>query len=169
MTSAEDKCSNLVTPELQNRLVKIALQIAGDFHIKLDYSHNSIKQVEKILGKVHIEYAKTKNEDGLNGIAVGLAAYIVATIVKNTKEGRWYIDHVNFGEKSFPFYWREAILFPCGWCQKRIFDGEGDNIWSKYNICTMDELVNSTTDTKTADVKDNELRNKLKYFFSRRK
>jgi hypothetical protein len=41
---------------------------------------------------------------------------------------------------QFPFEWIGGDLFLYGWCQKRIFDGKEDNIWSKYQICVLEKL-----------------------------
>ena len=63
--------------KLQVKLVGYAIQIADSFKIKLDYSDKSIKKVEKILSKIHKDYIKSKNDEGLNGIALEFAFYIM--------------------------------------------------------------------------------------------
>lgn len=107
----------------------------GDYN--LDYSHRSVQDVEEILADFHKLYASTGQTEGMNGIAMEFAAYLVATIERNGGDGRWEVNHPEFGDGSFPFYWRESTLFPLAWCQKRIFDGEADNVWSKYQALVL--------------------------------
>ena len=126
--------------ELRDELLDYANQIAENYRIKLDFSHRSIKLVEKILAKVHKDYRKSQNEEGLSGIALEFATYIVAVIERNGEKGRWERNHPDFGEDSFPFYWKDTTLFPYAWCLKRIFDGKGDDVWAKYKTMVLQEL-----------------------------
>ena len=90
---------------------------------------------------MHYEYKKTKDEKGLNGIALEFAAYIVEVIRRNSDEkGMWYRDHAIFGEKSFPFNWKGEALFPYSWCKKRIFDGEADDVYFKYKSIVLPKM-----------------------------
>ena len=123
--------------ELKEEMSGLAVQIANGFGIELDYSVESIRQVEKILGDIHKEYKKTKDEEGLNGIALEFAAYIVKVIEKNIGPVRWERDHPEVGADSFPLYLGDGAIFPFGWCSKRIYDGSGDNVWSKFNYLVL--------------------------------
>ncbi|MBI2543551.1 MAG: hypothetical protein HYW24_05205 [Candidatus Aenigmarchaeota archaeon] len=125
--------------KLQTQLTKNALDIAKGFGIDLDFSHESIKQVEKILADIHEEYKKTKNEEGLRGIAISFAAYIISVIERNSGKGKWERNHPKIGPDTFPFSWRDSYLFPYGWCVKRIYDGKSDNVWVKYKVCVLDK------------------------------
>ena len=125
--------------DLQIRLTDLALQVAREgFGKRLDFSTDSIREVESILAAVHEEYVKTQNEEGLNGIALEFGAYIATTIQRNTGEGVLERDHPEFGEASFPFHFGGGTLFPYGWCVKRIFDGPADDIWSKYRALVLE-------------------------------
>jgi hypothetical protein len=125
-------------PDLQLELTQLALQIARDsFGKKLDFSHDSIKVVESILSEFHLEYEKSKNEEGLNGIALEFGAYIATVIQRNLGEGVLERDDPQFGQATFPFRYSGGTIFPYGWCMKRIFDGEGDDVWAKYNVCVL--------------------------------
>lgn len=70
----------------------------------------------------------------MNGIALEFGSYIAATIQKNTNLGKFERNHPTFGKDTFPFYWKENVIFPYGWCEKRIFDGKGDDVFSKYLV-----------------------------------
>lgn len=118
--------------KLRKKLVSLAIQIGKSYNYDLDYSESSIKSVEIILSEFHKDYKETGNEEGLLGISHEFGLYIVAVIEKNYGKGILERNHKDFGENSYPFYWNGGTLFPCSWCYKRIFDGEVDNVWAKY-------------------------------------
>jgi replicative DNA helicase len=61
--------------KLKHEMSALAERIASEVYgIELDYSTESIKQVEKILGRLHKEYKKTKSDEGYAGIAFEFAA-----------------------------------------------------------------------------------------------
>ena len=126
--------------EIKKQMTENALEIAKQFRVRLDYSHKSIKKVERILGKIHKSYVKTKNDDGLHGVALSFAAYIVTVIERNSSPGLWGRDHPDFGEESFPFEWQDTTLFPYAWCLKRIFDGKQDDVWAKYRAIVLSRI-----------------------------
>lgn len=126
--------------KLKEELTGYALEIAEQFGIKLDFTHNSVKRVEKILGKLHKEFKKTADEEGLHGISLEFAAYIISVIEKNSKQGVWKRDHPEIGEATFPYEWNNKTIFPYGWCMKRIYDGKQDNVWSKYKVLVLSEV-----------------------------
>ena len=121
--------------QLKEKLSKLAEQVAKQgFDIQLDYSVESIKQVEHILGVLHKEYKKTRSTEGLQGIAFEFGAYIVKVIEKHFGSAEWKTNHETFGENSFPLQWRNSTIFPVEWCRKRIFDGSGDDVWIKFQV-----------------------------------
>jgi hypothetical protein len=106
--------------------------------IKLDYSPQSIRDIENVLSGIHDAYLKSGDNTGLNGIALEFAAYIVEVIKRNYGPVKWDRDGSEFGLDSFPLLWRGRLLFPYAWCQKRIFDGPDDNVWIKFKLLVMD-------------------------------
>ncbi len=132
---------NPVSMELHTKLLNLALEIAKGFGVKLDFSFNSIQKVEEVLGRIHEDYKKTKSEDGMNGIAIEFAAYLVEVINRHSDEkGVWYTDDSHFGEKTFPFEWKGDTMFLYSWCQKRIFDGKADDVYFKYQSIILPKL-----------------------------
>jgi hypothetical protein len=121
--------------KLKDAMSALAERIAKEgFGITLDYSNDSVDQVEKVLGLCHKDYKKTRSEDGLRGIAFEFGAYIVKVIEKNVGPVRWERNHPQMGEDAFPLYLGEDdAIFPVAWCLKRIYDGPGDDVWIKYN------------------------------------
>jgi len=124
--------------ELKKELIDLSLKVGSHYGINLDFSVESVKDVEKILSKISTEYKKNKNEEGLNGLALELAAYIIAVIEKNISVGKWERDSVEFGKDVFPYDLGEGnIIFPYQWCLKRIHDGEGENVWTKFDTLVL--------------------------------
>ena len=126
--------------ELKESMSVLAERIASEaFAKRLDYSIESVHEVEAILAVLHDEYINTHSEDGLHGIALEFGAYLVKLIERNFGPVNWIRDHADFGQDSFPLDWRGHTLFPVAWCIKRIIDGPGDNVWSKFQILVLDE------------------------------
>jgi hypothetical protein len=126
--------------KLKEEMSSLAERIASEgFGIKLDYSIESIKQADKVLGELHKAYKKSKDDEGYTGIAFEFAAYIVKVIEKNVGPVRWERDHPEMGEDSFPLYLGDGALFPFAWCSKRLYDGPGDDLWSKFSVLVLKE------------------------------
>ncbi|HLL61344.1 MAG TPA: hypothetical protein VK338_06520 [Candidatus Nitrosocosmicus sp.] len=131
---------------LKKKLTSHALEIAETYGIKLDYSDESIKQVEKILGEIHKGYKKIKPndrkelEEELDGIAQAFGAYIISVIERNYEAGKWKKDHPEMGKNTFPYYWKGLTFFPNAWCYKRIVTGKADDVWAKYYIIVINHL-----------------------------
>jgi hypothetical protein len=124
----------------QRMLTEQALEVGRTLEIRLDFSHDSIKDVEEILGMIHGEYAISRDDEGLDGLALQFGAYIVTTIEKHSERGCWQPDDRDMGPSTFPFYWRGLTLFPYAWCKKRILDGPADNVWTKYRQFVVKKL-----------------------------
>src|SRR5262249_9432961 len=87
------------------------LELAKKNGIALDFSDESINEVEKFLGECHKEYKKAESEEGFHGLAMMLGAYIGEVIRQKGFGGTWARNHPEMGEDSFPFYWRDQTLF----------------------------------------------------------
>lgn len=128
-----------IPQDLRTYLVDQAINVGKNFRIKLDFSDGSVAQVDNILRLMRKDFKKTGNEEGLRGIALEMAAYIIVVIENTGPVGRWERDHPEIGEWTFPYYWKHSTLFPYAWCQKRIFDGEQDDVWVKYKTLVIDQ------------------------------
>ena len=134
--------STEVMSELKERLTTNALKIARDgFGVRLDFSNASIDKVESILGQIHGEYQRTQNDEGLRGVAVSFAAYVISVIEKISTPGVWKRDHETIGPETFPYEWNGTTIFPYGWCLKRVLDGEPDNVAVKYRALVLEKLA----------------------------
>jgi len=132
---------------LANESVKDAAQNNG---VKLDYSIDSIKEVDQILGKLHDQYAKNPSSISVNGLAAAYGAYIGEVIRKSEPGARWLRDDET-GEKSYLIVWGpgQGHSYPMGWCYRRIVDGEEDSVWIKYRAIKQGLTRNLGTSPET--------------------
>jgi hypothetical protein len=101
-------------------------------HINLDYSVDSIKQVEEILGRLHGQYATDPSSISAKGLGSAYGAYIGEVIRRSEPGARWERDDAVGGEKSYPIIWQDGHSYPMAWCYHRIVNGPEDNVWVKY-------------------------------------
>ncbi len=101
--------------------------------VKLDYSPESIKTVDQILGKLHDQFVANPSSVSVRGLSAAYGAYIGEVIRRTEPNVHWLRDD-ELGEKIYPLVWAAGHSYPMGWCQKRIENGEEDNVWVKYTI-----------------------------------
>jgi hypothetical protein len=59
----------------------------------------------------------------------------IGEVIRRTETNvRWERDHPVMGEKAYPLHWGKGDSFPMGWCEKRIVNGDEDNVWVKYTV-----------------------------------
>ena len=121
---------NVFMPLMADRAVQFAMEKGKH----LDYSPESIKTVDFLLGELHDLRAKRQLSDhDLNTHALHFGAYI-GEILRRKFGGSWATDHPVAGPKSFPIHFFGGDAFPIGWCGKRILNGDEDNVWFKYQM-----------------------------------
>ena len=115
---------------LANEAVKDAWE--GN-HVKLDYSIESIKDVENILGTFHDQYTNDPSKISVKGLGSAYGAYIGEVIRRSEPGAHWQRDD-EMGEKSYPIIWGPTAghSYPMAWCYRRILNGDEDNVWIKY-------------------------------------
>ncbi len=103
-------------------------------HINLDYSVDSIKQVEEILGRLHDLYMKDPSTISAKGLGSAYGAYIGEVIRRSEPDAKWERDDAVGGEKSYPLIWGpgHGHSYPMAWCYHRIVNGPEDNVWVKF-------------------------------------
>ena len=124
--------------DLQAKLVDDVIKIANILHVTLDYSHESIKGIDQILDVVGKDFRAKKDNQGLEGVALQCAAYIVTVIEAHLEKGEWRRDDKEFGKDTFPYFWRGKVLYPFIWCRKQIEVGEAESVWSKYMTLVLE-------------------------------
>jgi hypothetical protein len=103
-------------------------------HVTLDYTLDSLQQVDRILGHVHDEYVKNPASVSIPGMSAEYGAYVGEVIRQNEPGAYWTRDSQVAGEKSYPLHWKTGESYPIAWCAKRIINGEEDSIWVKYTV-----------------------------------
>lgn len=121
------------TDEMMQFLASQAVQMADQNNgVKLDYSPDSIKDVEKVLGSIHDEYQRTNTTEGMRGLAMAYGAYIGEVIRRSEPGAKWERSDAVGGEDSYPLIWRGGSSYVVAWCYRRIANGDEDNVWFKY-------------------------------------
>jgi hypothetical protein len=102
-----------------------------DKNIDLDYSFDSIKQVETRLGEISKEVVKDNPQHGTFGIAVGYGAYI-GEVFRRQYGGSWAVSDKVGGQNSYPLTTQSSnVSYPVMWCYKRLINGDEDNVYFK--------------------------------------
>lgn len=128
--------------KLKKELIDLAIKVGNHYNIELDFSIESIKEVENILSKISSEYHKNKNNEGINGLALEFAAYIIVVVEKNISVGKWERDSIEFGKDTFPYDLGNGnVIYPYQWCLKRIYDGDTENVWSKFQALVLKKAL----------------------------
>jgi len=102
-------------------------------HVQLNYSVDSIKQVEQVLGGLHDQYAKNPASVSAKGPGSAYGAYI-GEVIRRTEPGAHWQRDGEMGEKTYPIVWgpTQGHSYPMAWCAHRIENGPEDNVWMKY-------------------------------------
>ncbi|MEW6303894.1 MAG: hypothetical protein AB1705_10510 [Verrucomicrobiota bacterium] len=118
--------------------------VKADCGIDLDYSLDSIKIIEEELGRISKDTDRNNPKAGTFGIAMGYGAY-VGEVLRRADGGSWAEDHPVGGERSFPLTLKgDQVLFPVGWCWKRLTNGEEENVYIKALALKANGIASST-------------------------
>jgi|SRR5215468_111569 len=118
--------------------------------IRLDYSIDSLKQVDTILGRVHELYVKNPSSVHTRGIALEYGAY-VGEVIRRHEAGAYWTQDSKAGAKTYPLHWKNGETFPLAWCEKRIINGDEDSIWFKYTAIQTDLLGSANKQVSEAE------------------
>lgn len=119
--------------QILNDGAALAVQDAKFFNYKLDYSNNSIKNVDTILIRFRKIYSKTDNKAELENLALVFGLYVIAVFERNYGPGYLQRRLTGHNEDSFPYYRKGELIFPCIWCLNKLFDDNAEDIWIQYN------------------------------------
>lgn len=123
--------------------------VKQDRAIDLDYSFDSIKIIEQELARISVEVNRTNPQPGTFGIAMGYGAYI-GEVFRRRDGGTWAVDDPTFGAKSYPLTTRSnSVIYPVGWCWKRLINGEEDNVYHKaMPVSKAGNVITDMVETK---------------------
>ena len=110
-----------------------AVQKAREFNAQLDYSENSLMDVEVILGQM------ARQEDGASAEAAGESCKMwgsyLGEVVRRRFGGEWSVE--TYPGKQFATLTLNIggnKLFPTMKVHRRLTQGEDDNVWSFYKM-----------------------------------
>lgn len=102
------------------------------YGIKLDYSLESILDVEKILNDLQRIYATTPQLLDEKSISFVFGAYIGETIRRNHPGAAWVRESAG---SDFSLAWQHEIHQPSEWCKQRLA-GDRSSLWTRYESMT---------------------------------
>ncbi|MEK9156554.1 MAG: hypothetical protein AAB448_00210 [Patescibacteria group bacterium] len=133
---------------LKKELVAQALEMGKEYSARLDFSPESIKEIDRVLEDIHQNYAPKATEDELFAIARPFGCYILEVFVQQKIEGKFSIETFFNPAGDFAFTFKDGnTVFPAGWCFKRVADGDNDNLWMKYRYFVLHDLPTTTAAT----------------------
>ena len=114
---------------------KQAVTLAHEFHAQLDFSENSLMEVETILDRLAREMPASKpSSDDVSELCKVWGSYL-GEVVRRRFGGDWSIE--TYPGKQFATLTLTVDgnkLFPSMKIHRRLTEGEGDNVWSFYKM-----------------------------------
>ena len=112
-----------------------AVTVAREFKTQLDYSENSLMEVEAILAQLAREMPTSKpSSDDVNELCKMWGCYL-GEVVRRRFGGEWSIE--TYPGKQFATLTLNVNgnrLFPSMKVHRRLSEGEGDNVWTFYKM-----------------------------------
>lgn len=120
---------------LANDAVALARSVAG---CNLDFSEESIRRVEEILGKMHVGLAKANPpREVIEQVCNVYGAYI-GEVMRRNEGGDWFLDEkVLPGEKIAALRVGSLQTSPSAKVFKRIMNGPEDDVWFYYRVLSQ--------------------------------
>ncbi len=127
-----------VIEEMRVRAASAVVDARDNHSIELDYSSDSIEEVERILDKIHRQHLQEPIDNAeLNRLKLEWGGY-VGEVIKRLRNAEWQLDSKIAGPGSLPVvYEKSGESFPVMWCLKRIVNGAEDNVWDKFNLLVV--------------------------------
>jgi len=118
-----------------NSYAEQAVALAREFNAQLDYSENSLMEVEAVLAQLAREMPGSKpSSDEVSEICKVWGSY-VGEVVRRRFGGEWSIE--TYPGKQFATLTLNVNgnkLFPSIKVHRRLTVGEGDNVWEFYRM-----------------------------------
>jgi hypothetical protein len=104
------------------------------YHVELNYSTESLSNLEKVLSDMHDEHVHTPiREQGLRIRSFAIGAY-VGEVMRRRIGGHWQEDKSATGDNLSLVLPSGTEAFPLSWVYKRIVNGSDDNIEHKVAV-----------------------------------
>jgi hypothetical protein len=120
-----------------------AVALAREFQTQLDYSENSVMEVETILAALSQDLPVSKpSDDDVSEICKVWGSYL-GEVVRRRFGGKWSIE--TYPGKQFATLTLNTNgnkLFPSIKVHRRLTEGDGDNVWNFYRM-VKDKLQES--------------------------
>ncbi|PYP84322.1 MAG: hypothetical protein DMG65_22770 [Candidatus Angelobacter sp. Gp1-AA117] len=121
--------------EMVQAYAEQAIAIAREFKAELDYSENSLMEVETILAQLAREMPASKpSSDDLSEMCKMWGSYF-GEVVRRRFGGEWSIE--TYPGKQFATLTLNVSdnkLFPSLKIHRRLSEGDGDNVWTFYKM-----------------------------------
>ena len=110
-------------------------QARREYDTDLDFSADSIEQMEAILAKMHDAHLKAPmSEWELALLSLRWGAYI-GEVMKRARPGKWQRDSEGAGPGTIPIVFAPGTeAFPRPWVYKRIADGPEEDVRFKFQV-----------------------------------
>ena len=107
------------------------MRLGREFNVHLDYSENSLQEVEHLLGRLHDDMSKS-DANKIEGMAKIWGGYF-GEVVRRHFGGEWSIEKYPAGDFLIvTLNVNGARLFPSMKVHKRLTQGSGEDIWNFY-------------------------------------
>jgi hypothetical protein len=100
----------------------------------LDYSMESIRDVENIMGKAYQLYRAAPQLVDARSMALVFGAYVGETIRRNNPGCFWERSDEVGAEDFYTLYRNDVATFPMQWCLNCITEGAGDDARGMRNL-----------------------------------
>lgn len=126
--------------KIQKEGTELAVQYAKNFNLKLNYSVESIKYVDKILNSLSKKNLDDNKKEELQNISLIFGLYVIEVFEQNIGNGFLERKLIALENDSFPYYTNGKLVFPCIWCLNRVFIKDSEEIWVLFNQTTNTEI-----------------------------
>jgi hypothetical protein len=120
---------------MANSYAEEAVQLGREFHVQLDYSENSVMEVETILARLAGEMpTRNPSAEELSEMCKVWGSYL-GEVVRRRFGGHWSIE--SYPGKQFATLTLTVSgnkLFPSMKVHRRLNEGESDNVWAFYRM-----------------------------------
>src|SRR5947209_20315521 len=121
--------------EMAHAYAEQAVTVAREFKTQLDYSENSLLEVEAILAQLAREMPTSKpSSDDVSELCKMWGCYL-GEVVRRRFGGEWSIE--TYPGKQFATLTLNVSdnkLFPSLKIHRRLSEGDGDNVWTFYKM-----------------------------------